>query len=320
MDYEHPLYTAESVAAQRAAGRPRHGDDGLRRRLPRLGLPRGRLPLRRRGGRHFGVDLVSGAAAVPAVRPTGTQALPALPALVLGDVRHQRPGPVRHAFSHRVYQWLVDLDDLPDAALVPAAVRRVPGRGPPRATPARTIKANVERFLGLRGIRLGARRPGAHAGQRPGPRPRLRPADASSGASAPTATSPASSPRCTTPTASGTPTCCAPTPSGRASADKEFYVSPFNDVAGRYEIRFVLRPDRVGASITARARRERGLHRLLQRATRWPQPAARSPGRSCPHPLMPQRVSALIRLHGIWLWLRRLPLARRPHHRTQEGV
>ncbi|OLT21574.1 hypothetical protein BJF78_08105 [Pseudonocardia sp. CNS-139] len=30
------------------------------------------------------------------------------------------------------------------------------------------------------------------------------------------------------------------------------------------------------------------------------------------HPLAPQRVSALIRRHGIALWLRRLPVVRRP--------
>ena len=30
------------------------------------------------------------------------------------------------------------------------------------------------------------------------------------------------------------------------------------------------------------------------------------------HPLMTQRVSGLIRVHGIWLWLRRLPVRPRP--------
>ncbi len=34
-------------------------------------------------------------------------------------------------------------------------------------------------------------------------------------------------------------------------------------------------------------------------------------------PLMPQRVAALIRLHGVWLWLRRLPVIRRPTHADQ---
>jgi uncharacterized protein len=37
-------------------------------------------------------------------------------------------------------------------------------------------------------------------------------------------------------------------------------------------------------------------------------------------PLMPLRVSVLIRLHGVWLWLRRLPIVDRPTHRPQKGV
>jgi DUF1365 family protein len=36
--------------------------------------------------------------------------------------------------------------------------------------------------------------------------------------------------------------------------------------------------------------------------------------------LMPQQVSAMIRVHGIFLWLRRLPVQRHPHHQAQEGV
>ena len=37
-------------------------------------------------------------------------------------------------------------------------------------------------------------------------------------------------------------------------------------------------------------------------------------------PLMPQRVSALIRVHGIWLWLRGLSVRAHPHHTRQEGA
>ena len=37
-------------------------------------------------------------------------------------------------------------------------------------------------------------------------------------------------------------------------------------------------------------------------------------------PLMTQRVSALIRVHGIWLWLRGLPIRPHPHHIRQAGV
>ena len=58
-----------------------------------------------------------------------------------------------------------------------------------------------------------------------------------------------------------------------------------------------------------------------------PSRAARNPRRTpalarrlIRQPLMPQRISALIRMHGIWLWLHRLPIRPRPHHTPQEGV
>ncbi|MGH3975976.1 MAG: DUF1365 family protein, partial [Pseudonocardiaceae bacterium] len=36
-----------------------------------------------------------------------------MPALVVGHVSHSREVPLRHAFRHRSYQWLIDIDDLP---------------------------------------------------------------------------------------------------------------------------------------------------------------------------------------------------------------
>jgi len=45
-----------------------------------------------------------------------TVSLPPLPALVVGRVRHTRFRPLRHSFTNRHYQWLVDLDDLPEGS------------------------------------------------------------------------------------------------------------------------------------------------------------------------------------------------------------
>ena len=109
-----------------AAARPGHRPDRVRRRLPRLGLPRGRLPLGCGGGARVRGDLVSAPGA-----PT-TATLPPLPALVEGHVSHSRKAAMRNTFRHGVYQWLVDLDALAGAAVVPAPVHRVPGRRPPR--------------------------------------------------------------------------------------------------------------------------------------------------------------------------------------------
>lgn len=92
---------------------------------------------------------------------------------------------------------------------------------------------------------------------------------------------------------------------GRASVDKEFYVSPFLEVGGHYVMRLPKPGDRLSVTIalrqggkttfsaTMRGTRGSGLRMLLRR------------------PLMPQRVSALIRRHGIALYLRRLPIVPR---------
>ena len=62
MHYEHPIYTPESVAARTAAVGAQRRRARVRRRLPRLGLPRGRL--RGRGAR----GRVAGRAVVTATR------------------------------------------------------------------------------------------------------------------------------------------------------------------------------------------------------------------------------------------------------------
>ena len=100
--------------------------------------------------------------------------------------------------------------------------------------------------------------------------------------------------------------------------DKGFYVSPFFDVTGTYKLRFTLTPDLVATTVTLRPR------------GRWRSPrpsgAARNPRPPAlarlliRQPFMPQRISALIRVHGIWLWLRGLPIRSRPHHTRQEGI
>ena len=102
-----------------------------------------------------------------------------------------------------------------------------------------------------------------------------------------------------------------PDAQGRATMDKEFYVSPFNEVEGEYAIRLTLAPDTVGVAIRLRVRDE---PLVTATVTGTPRPATTSAvARSAlRHPLMTQRVSGLIRVHGIWLWLRRLPVRPRP--------
>ena len=105
---------------------------------------------------------------------------------------------------------------------------------------------------------------------------------------------------------------------GRARTDKELYVSPFNDVDGHYDLVLPEPDDRLRMSV------------VLQREGRPPFVAvvsgrahdastARLLRTSLTRPLEPLVVVARIKAHGIYLWLRRLPVRPRPAHR-QEAV
>ena len=110
-----------------------------------------------------------------------------------------------------------------------------------------------------------------------------------------------------------------PDEAGTAVTDKDFYVSPFFDVSGSYELRFTLTPDVVATTVTLR-RHDAVAFSATFRGR--PEPVTRRAlaRRLIRQPLMPQRISALIRMHGISLWLRRLPIRPRPQHTPQEGV
>ena len=242
---------------------------------------------------------------------TTTADLPPLPALVVGRVHHTRHRPVRHSFTHRHTQWLVDLDDMPrlPRALRPVATFR--GEDHLAGNPGiAALKANVLRLLERDGVTTGVRDRVvmlAHArvlGHVFDPM------------SAFWVFAPDGSLRAVLVEVHNTyggrhSYVLRPDPQGRADTDKTFYVSPFNDVEGEYAIRLTLSPSTVGVAIRLRVRDE---PLVTATVTGTPRPAttsavARTAAR---YPLMPQRVSGLIRLHGIWLWLRRLPVRPRP--------
>jgi DUF1365 family protein len=106
---------------------------------------------------------------------------------------------------------------------------------------------------------------------------------------------------------------------GGARTAKEFYVSPFFTVEGRYDIRARLDHRRVSVTISL----TQGEHRVFTGTVSGGlEPAT---GRSVLRavlrdPVAAQRVTALIRLHGITLWLRRLPVVPRLPHRTPKGL
>jgi uncharacterized protein len=252
----------------------------------------------------------------PLRRPTQPQ-IPSLPALVTGNVTHHRRGGVRHSFRYGVYQWLVDLDALPEQPwyLRPFASFSAADH---LGEPDRPIKANVELFLSRNGTTLGES---------------SRIVMLANARVLGHVFDPLSVFWCFD--GAGALVCIVaevhntygerhayllrPDPSGVATTDKAFHVSPFYDVSGCYELAFELSPQVVSAAVILR---RQGTVSFTATFRGQPTPATRMAlaGQLIRKPLMPQQVSAMIRVHGIFLWLRRLPVQRRPHHQPQEGV
>jgi DUF1365 family protein len=237
--------------------------------------------------------------------------VPTLPAIVTGFVRHGRSIPIRHAFRYRVYQWLVDLDDVPQLPwyLRPLArfgVRdHLAGHGP-------TIKADLLRYLASHGIDYGGRvvmlanaRVLGHV---------FDPLTVFWCLDSPYVVAEVHNTY-----GERHVYLLRPDADGTAVTAKEFYVSPFNDVSGDYRLRFELGRDRVRVQVSL-LRGDRTAFGASFDGV--PRPATRRAvlAAALRMPLMPQRVSALIRLHGLALLAGRLPVIKRPAHPLQKGL
>ena len=245
---------------------------------------------------------------------TRDTALPRLPALVVGRVTHQRRAPVRHAFRHRLYQWLVDLDSVPEYLSVFAGFDSSDHLGDPRLT----IRANIANYLAINGVSLGAHgrvvmlASARVLGHVFNPLSMFWCYDGCGRLAAVVA-------EVHNTYGERHAYVLHPDDTGFAVTRKAFYVSPFFDVSGNYELRFTLRPDRVSTSV---ALRRDGAVAFAAAFRGRPEPATRRAVARLQvrRPLMTQRVSMLIRLHGIWLWLRGLRVHSRQPHIRQVGV
>ena len=106
----------------------------------------------------------------------------------------------------------------------------------------------------------------------------------------------------------------------RATADKTFYVSPFFAVEGRYDFTTRLTDDQVAVAISLTAPDGRTLFTAAVHGDLEPATRAHTLRRVAGNPVPSQRVSALIRWHGVRLWLRRLPVVPRPAHQAPKGM
>ena len=232
------------------------------------------------------------------------------------EVRHVRHSALHRDFRHRVYLWLVDLDALPR---LPAWLRpfaRFAARdhlGDPRGT----IRDNLDRYLATHGIDLSGGRVLMLANarvlgyvfnpltvywcHRPDGRLACVVAEVHN--------------------TYGERHCylLRTDEAGRARAAKAFYVSPFLPVDGEYRMHLPVPDERLALAITLRQNGSAAFAAMINGVRRPATPRSLA-GMLTRRPLVTLRTSALIRRHGIALWLRRLPVIPRPRHAPQEGV
>ena len=109
MTYSHPVVHTGIRCGPSIVADARRRSGGVRGRLPRLGLPRGRRRLGPGRGPPARRRLADGDPA-----RGGVDAQPVLtPRSTAPRSRHSRQAPVRHSFEYRSYSWYVDVDDLP---------------------------------------------------------------------------------------------------------------------------------------------------------------------------------------------------------------
>jgi DUF1365 family protein len=241
---------------------------------------------------------------------------PDAPALYECVVAHARTAPLRHAFRHRTYLWLVDLDRMP---VLPRALRPLAhfdGRDHfGGAEPS--IRAGLSRFLASRGVRIDGGRVLmlAHArvlGH---------------------VFNPLTLYWCYGP--DGVLVCVVAEvhntygerhcyvldtdERGRAEVAKEFYVSPFFPVDGAYRMRLPEPGERLDLAVSLRRGGKRPFAATV-RGVRREATARHLLAAALRHPWSTAAVSAGIRRHGIHLFLRRLPVHPRPCHHNQEGL
>ncbi len=308
MEYEHPVYTPESVAAQR--------------RLPECDTERVVFA----GAWHgWGFHEDGARSGVEAARRLGVEwsrpdedtaftPPPLEPATYASTIRHLRRTPIRRSFTHEQQTWLVDLDHLPDHG----ALRHVKGSFEARdhlGEADRTIRDNVERFLALNGVETDGGRIVMAANAR----------------AYGYCFNPISVFWCHRRTGELAGVVVEvhntygdrhaylvhPDEQGRARTGKQMYVSPFHGTDGYYEIAVPTPGERLHISITLHSSDGHRDDGAVFSASLDGARTTASPWRSAPAAL---RGALLIRAHGIWLWVRRLGIRPRPDHTRQEGV
>lgn len=222
------------------------------------------------------------------------------PAIYRTTVRHVRQSPFRHAFDYAGYWWLVDLDALP--SYWPLATFRAADH----VGESDSIRANVDALLAEHGLAcdrvlmLGSARVLGHVFNPLTLHYCLR-SDGSVVAVVAEVHN----------TYGGRHAYVLATDDeGRARAGKQFYVSPFHPVDGEYDMRLPLPDDQLRVDLTYHRPGARPFVATV-RGTRVPATRRTVLHAALRYPLATRAVALRIRVQGIRLWLRRLPVVAR---------
>ena len=232
------------------------------------------------------------------------------------SISHVRRTPLKNAFMYRSYSWFVDVDNLPrlPGLLRPLAVFRA---GDHLGDPDADIRSNVERYLRTQGIEPDG-----------GAIHMLTSARVFGYVFNPLtlfwcyrSTGELQCVVAEVHNTYGERHCYLlhTDPGGRASVPKAFYVSPFNDVDGQYRRKLPAPGDRLAVSIVLEREGQRPFVATMD-GRRRPATISNILAAALTVPAAPLLVSALIRVQGVKLWARRLPVVARPHHPSQEAV
>jgi DUF1365 family protein len=222
------------------------------------------------------------------------------PSLYTTRIAHLRQSPVRHTFSHRSYWWLVDLDHLPSYG--PLARFRAKDH----VGTTGSIRTNIDQLLAAHGLScervlmLCNARVLGHV------------------------FNPLSLHYCLA--ADGTVAAVVaevhntyggrhsyvlqPDAEGRARTPKKFYVSPFHEVDGDYDMRLPLPGEELRVDLTYGRPGARPFVATV-RGERVPATRGNVLLAAVRYPVATRVVALRIRLQGVRLWLRRLPLVPR---------
>lgn len=231
------------------------------------------------------------------------------PALYTCLISHRRHAPVRHAFTYRTYLWLVDLDKLPELSWPLRALARFEARdhlGDPDAS----IRANVDAYLAEHGVDLAGGRVLMLGNARV----------------LGYVFNPITLFWCYR--GDGELACVIaevhntyggrhryllhPDQRGRADVAKQFYVSPFFAGAeGAYRMWVPDPGDRLAIGVALRLNGRTPFVASL-RGSRRPLTVGSLLGLALRHPWVTAAATAWIRVHGVWLFLRGLPVHPRP--------